>query len=48
MVDPCILTTLAFKVIEEDFKSTIQEGPTLGNLNFEIMLLNQICFEVSK
>ena len=28
MVDPCILTTLAFKVIEEDCKCAIQEGPT--------------------
>ena len=28
MVDPFILATLAFKIIEEDFKSAIQEGPT--------------------
>ena len=28
MVDPFILTTPAFKIIEEDFKSAIQEGPT--------------------
>ena len=26
MVDPFILTTPAFKIIEEDFKSAIQEG----------------------
>ena len=28
MVGPFILTAPAFKIIEEDFKSTIQEGPT--------------------
>ena len=28
MVDPFILATPAFKVIEEDFKSAIQEDPT--------------------
>ena len=28
MTEPCILTTLAFRLIEEDFKGTIQEGPT--------------------
>ena len=28
LVDPFILTTLAFKLIDEDFKSAIQEGPT--------------------
>ena len=28
MVDPCILETPAFKLIEEDFKSAIKEGPT--------------------
>ena len=27
MTDPCILTTPAFKLIEEDFKGAIQEGP---------------------
>ena len=26
--DPCILTTPAFRLIEEDFKLAIQEGPT--------------------
>ena len=26
--DPCILTTPAFRIIEEDFKGAIQEGPT--------------------
>ena len=28
MTDPCILTTPAFKLIEEDYKGAIQEGPT--------------------
>ena len=28
LVDPFILTTPAFKLIDEDFKSAIQEGPT--------------------
>ena len=28
LVDPSILTTPAFRLIEEDFKSAIQEGPT--------------------
>ena len=28
MVDPSILTTPAFRLIEEDFKTAIQEGPT--------------------
>ena len=28
MTDPCILTTPAFRLIEEDFKGAIQEGPT--------------------
>ena len=28
MADPCILTTPAFRLVEEDFKSAIQEGPT--------------------
>ena len=28
MIDPCILTTPAFKVIEEDFKSVNREGLT--------------------
>ena len=28
MTDPCILTTPAFRLTEEDFKGTIQEGPT--------------------
>ena len=28
MVDPSILTTPAFRLIEEDFKSALQEGPT--------------------
>ena len=28
MVDPSILTTPAFRLIEEDFESAIQEGPT--------------------
>ena len=27
MTDPCILTTTAFRLIEEDFKGAIQEGP---------------------
>ena len=27
MTDPCILTTLAFRLIEEDFKGAIQEAP---------------------
>ena len=43
MVDPFIFTTPTFKIIEEDFKSTIQEDPTfiviyVRNLNFERML----------
>ena len=28
MYDPCILTTPAFRLIEEDFNDAIQEGPT--------------------
>ena len=28
MVDPSILATPAFRLLEEDFKSAIQEGPT--------------------
>ena len=28
MTDPCILTTPAFRLIEEDFISDIQQGPT--------------------
>ena len=28
MVDSCILITLAFRLIEEDFKGAIHEGPT--------------------
>ena len=28
MTDPCILTTPAFRLIEQDFKAVIQEGPT--------------------
>ena len=28
VVDPSILTTPAFRLIEEDFKSALQEGPT--------------------
>lgn len=28
MVDPCILATSAFKVIDQDFKFAIEEGPT--------------------
>ena len=28
MVDPCILKTPAFKLVEEEFKSAIKEGPT--------------------
>ena len=28
MVDPSILTTPAFRLIEEDFKIAFQEGPT--------------------
>ena len=28
MTDPCILTTPAFRLIEEDFQGAIQEGPT--------------------
>ena len=28
MVDPCILATSAFKVIDPDFKFAIEEGPT--------------------
>ena len=28
MTDPCILTTPSFRLIEEDFKGAIQEGPT--------------------
>ena len=28
MADPCILTTLAFRLIEEDFKRAMQEDPT--------------------
>ena len=27
-VDPCILATSAFRLIEEDFKGAIHEGPT--------------------
>ena len=27
MVDACILTTSAFRLIEEDFKGAIHEGP---------------------
>ena len=27
MTDPCILTTPAFRLIEQDFKGAIQEGP---------------------
>ena len=27
MTDPCILTTPAFRLIEQDFKAVIQEGP---------------------
>ena len=45
MIDSFILTTPAFKITEEDFKSAIPEGPItseiyVGNLNFERMLLN--------
>ena len=45
MIDWFILTTPAFKITEEDFKSAIQDGPItseiyVGNLNFERMLLN--------
>ena len=41
MVDPCILTTIAFQ-----FQGTIQNGPTyilifVGGSNFEGTLLNQ-------
>ena len=28
MTDPCILTTPVFRLIEQDFKGAIQEGPT--------------------
>ena len=28
MVDPCILNTQAFKLVEKEFKTAIQEGPT--------------------
>ena len=28
MTDPCLLTTPAFRLIEEDFKDAIQEGRT--------------------
>ena len=28
MNDPCILTTPAFRLIKQDFKGAIQEGPT--------------------
>ena len=28
MTDPCILTTPAFRLIEEDFNVAIQESPT--------------------
>ena len=28
MIDPCILTTPGFRLIEEDFAGAIQEGPT--------------------
>ena len=28
MTDPCILTTPAFRLIEEDFKDAIHKGPT--------------------
>ena len=28
MTDPCILATPAFRLIEQDFKGAIQEGPT--------------------
>ena len=28
ITDPCILTTPTFRLIEEDFKGAIQEGPT--------------------
>ena len=28
MTDPCVLTTPAFRLIEQDFKAAIQEGPT--------------------
>ena len=45
MVDPYILTTPAFRLIGQDFKSAIQEGPSYicdicWNSNFEGMLLN--------
>ena len=28
VTDPCILTTPAFRLIEQEFKGAIQEGPT--------------------
>ena len=43
MTDPYKLTTPAFKLIEQDFKGVIQEGPTyIGNIcwKFKGMLLN--------
>ena len=43
MSDPCILTTPAFRLIEQDFKGAIQEGPTyICDIcwKFEGMLLN--------
>ena len=43
MSDPCILITPAFRLIEQDFKGAIQEGPTyICDIcwKFEGMLLN--------
>ena len=28
MTEPCIVTAMPFRLIEEDFKGAIQEGPT--------------------
>ena len=45
MTDPCTLSTPAFRLIEENFKDSIWQGPTYiwifaGNLNVKGMLLN--------
>ena len=45
MTDPCTLSTPAFRLIGENFKGSIRQGPTYiwifaGNLNVKGMLLN--------
>ena len=45
MTDPCTLSTSAFRLIGENFKGSIRQGPTYiwifaGNLNVKGMLLN--------